>query len=264
MLVMSPENLGVSSSSRREADGQVGFVTGAFIKRVCTIAWCLTGLGGAAYFVGRPVNPDQLYGLLAQEFLPALLPGLLGLFIACVLAASLSICSAILVAASALFTNNLYRTFFPAQSEIRYIGIGRATMVVVSAAGLAFALLIPGMVKGLEIIIALTPIMGIAFWMGFFWRRMSVSAVWAATAVGYATWALGASSWGVSRITSVWGGFAKTSAAGVAVQPAWEILFIFLTTMGTAVLVSLVTRPVEAGKLDRFTRWPARLSLPVK
>jgi len=252
MLVMIPHNLGVSSASRREADGQVGFVAGAFIKRVCTIAWCLTGLGGAAYFAGRPVNPDHLFGLLAHEFLPALLPGLLGLFIACVLAASMSTCSAILVAASALFTNNLYRAFFPAESETRYIGIGRATMFVVSASGLAFALLVPGLVKGLEIIIAITPIMGIAFWMGFFWRRMSVAAVWAATAVGYSIWAFCASLWGVGIVTSLWSGFVKVSAAGAAVQPAWDILFIFITTIGTAVAVSLVTRPVDTGKLDRF------------
>ncbi|HMJ07118.1 MAG TPA: hypothetical protein VK474_12730 [Chthoniobacterales bacterium] len=252
MLVMIPHNLGVSSASRREADGQVGFVTGAFIKRVCTVAWCLTGLGGAAYFAGRSVNPDHIYGLLAQEFLPALLPGLLGLFIACVLAASMCTCSAILVAASALFTNNLYRTFFPAQSETRYIGIGRLTMVAVAGAGLAFALLVPGLVEGLEIIIAITPIMGITFWMGFFWRRMSVPAVWAATAVGYATGAFCALSWSVGSITSVWSGFVKVSAAGAAVQPAWEILFIFITTIAAAVAVSLVTRPVGSDKLERF------------
>ncbi len=252
MLVMIPENLGVSSSSRRESDGQVGFVTGAFIKRVCTIAWCLTGLGGAAYFAGRAINPDHIYGLLAQEFLPKLLPGLLGLFVACVLAASMSTCSAMLVAASALFANNLFRAFAPARSEAGYIRVGRFTMVVVAALGLTFAFLFPGVVQGLEIIIAITPIMGITFWMGFFWRRMTAPAVWAATAAGYATWAFCASAWGVGILACVWSGLAKATANGPETYLAWQMLFIFITTIGTAIGISLVTPRVDEEKLQRF------------
>ncbi|HEX8310121.1 MAG TPA: hypothetical protein VF614_02315 [Chthoniobacteraceae bacterium] len=251
MLVMIPENLGVSSSSRREADGQVGFVAGAFIKRVCTIAWCLTGLGGAAYFTGQTVQPDHIYGLLAKEFLPTLFPGLLGLFIASVLATSMSTCSPILVAAAALFTD-LYRAVFPARSEARYIAFGRGAMLLVAAAGLSVAFLLPGVVKGLEILIALTPIMGITFWMGFFWRRMTVPAVWVATAVGYGTWGFCASPWGVEMLGGISSSWVKVTAQGSEVSFPWGMLFIFITTVGTAIIVSLTTRPVAAEKLERF------------
>jgi Na+/proline symporter len=261
MLVMIPENLGLSSASRREEDGQVGFVCGAFIKRVCTVAWCLIGLGGAAYFLDRPVNPDHIYGLLAREFLPSLLPGLLGLFIASVLATSMSTCSPILVAAAALFTK-LYRAADPARSEARYIAVGRCAMVGVAGVGMSFAFLFPGVVKGLEIMIAITPVMGITFWMGFFWKRTTTPAVWLATGAGYATWAFCSSAWGVEIVGGMWPGFVKTSAGGGSVAPAWEMLFIFITTIGTAVAVSVATRPVDSAQLERFfalSRTPVRL-----
>ena len=251
MLVMIPENLGISSSSRREADGQVGFVAGAFMKRVCTIAWCLTGLAGAAYFGGRSVNPDHIYGLLAQEFLPSLLPGLLGLFIACVLATSMSTCSPILIAAGALSTN-LYRAVSPGRAEASDIRVGRCAMGVVAGSSLVIAFVLPGVVKGLEILIAITPVMGITFWMGFFWKRTTVPAVWAATAVGYATWIFCASAWGIGLLQDFSPSLANATATGVQASFAFQMLLIFITTISTTIGVSLVTRRVDAKQLERF------------
>ena len=44
-----------------------------------------------------------------REFLPAAMPGLLGLFTACLLASITGSCSAVMTSASALFTENVYR-----------------------------------------------------------------------------------------------------------------------------------------------------------
>ena len=53
---------------------------GTFLKRICTIAWCLTGLAALAYYRGQVDDPDHVYGLMASEFLPQIASGLLGLF----------------------------------------------------------------------------------------------------------------------------------------------------------------------------------------
>ncbi len=243
MLVMIPHNLGVFTSGRREADGQFGFVAGAMMKRVCVAAWCLTGLGGAAYFAGRDYEPDQLYGLLAHAFLPDFMPGLLGIFIASMLAAAMSTCSVMLVAGSALLTNNFYRSLRPAYPEHHYIVAGRWAMILVAAAGLGFAFWFPGVVRGLEVILAVTPIMGVVFWLGFFWHRMNVAGAWAGTLVGYAVW-------GVTE-----------AVPAAALTLPWQLFAIFAGTILAAVATSLRTARPDAGRLERFyalSRTPIR------
>ncbi len=252
MLVMIPHNLGVFTAGRRESDGQFGFVAGAMLKRICVAAWCLTGLGGAAYFAGREVVPDQLYGLLAQEFLPDFMPGLLGLFIACVLAAAMSTCSCMLVAGSALLTNNFYRSLRPMYPEAHYVRAGRFAMILTAAAGLVCAFRFPGVVKGLEVVIAVTPIMGVVFWMGFFWHRMNVAGAWAGTLTGYAMWGFTESAWGAGLLGEWWEGWVRESAAGASLMLPWQIMLIFVATIGAAVVVSLRTAPPEAERTARF------------
>ena len=73
-------------AGRTELDGQVGFMCGTLIKRLCTIAWCLTGVAAIAFLAGTDIHPDQVFGQVAREILPTILPGMLGLFIAGLLA----------------------------------------------------------------------------------------------------------------------------------------------------------------------------------
>ena len=46
---------------------------------------------------------------MASDLLPSVAPGLVGLFIASMLAAVMSSCDAMMVAAAALFTENIYK-----------------------------------------------------------------------------------------------------------------------------------------------------------
>ncbi|MGB1891599.1 MAG: sodium:solute symporter family protein, partial [Candidatus Latescibacterota bacterium] len=75
-IVTQPHTMGNCAAGRTESDGRFGFTIGNFIKRICTMAWSITGLAAVAYFAGREIEPDQVYGLMAREFLPAILPGL--------------------------------------------------------------------------------------------------------------------------------------------------------------------------------------------
>ena len=146
-IVTQPHTMGNCAAGRTESDGRFGFTVGSFIKRLCTMAWSLTGLAAAAYFGGREVDPDQVYGLMAREFLPAILPGLLGVFLAALLASVMSSCDSFMIASSALFTENVYKPLKPDREPGHYLTVGRATSLVVVAGGVMFAFWLPGVVK---------------------------------------------------------------------------------------------------------------------
>jgi Na+/proline symporter len=111
-IVAQPFIMGVCSAGRTEMDGRVGFMFGNIVKRICTIAWSLTGLAAVAWYIQNNVDtsqmePDHVYGNIAREFFPSLGPGLLGLFVASLLAAVMNSCDSYMIASSGLFTKNI-------------------------------------------------------------------------------------------------------------------------------------------------------------
>ncbi|MAH34344.1 MAG: transporter, partial [Verrucomicrobiales bacterium] len=125
LIVSQPFIMGVCSAGKTEMDGRFGFVAGNLIKRVCTAAWAVTGLAALAYFIKggidiESIDPDRIYGQIAKEFLPSIMPGLLGLFIAALLAGVMSSCDSFMISSSALFTENLYRPIVKERSKSHY------------------------------------------------------------------------------------------------------------------------------------------------
>ena len=122
-----PHTLATCAAGRTEIQGRIGVTVGTFIKRICTVAWMLTGLAAAALYVREEVaDIDHVYGLMAHRLLPTVAPGLIGLFIASMLAAVMSSCDAFMVVSSALFTENVYKRFLrPDASERHYVFVGR-------------------------------------------------------------------------------------------------------------------------------------------
>jgi len=110
-----PHSMAVAAAGQTEMDGRVGFTYGNMLKRFCTVAWTFTGLCAIALYPGMidARQIDQSYGLMARDLLPLVAPGLLGLFLASMLAAVMSSCDAWMVSGSALFTENVYRPFPP-------------------------------------------------------------------------------------------------------------------------------------------------------
>ena len=125
----------------------------------------------------RPVRikPDLVYGDLARTFLPRIMPGLLGVFVAALLGGVMSACGSVMISSSGLFTENLYKPWLPGRSNRHYLVVARVTMVLVVAGGLAFAYWLPDVVAGLKIWFKVAPIMGIAFWLGLLWRRANAA-----------------------------------------------------------------------------------------
>ena len=263
-IVAFPSAMGNCAAGKTEMEGRVGYMGGTFIKRVCTIAWCLTAIAAVAWYLQKgtdlsTVKPDNVYGDVARAFLPEIFPGLLGIFIATLLAAVMSSCDSFMIAASGLFTENLYRPAVKGREAKHYLTVGRVAALVVVALGVIFALWVDDVVKGLMIWFKITPMMGIAFWLGLFWRRTTVAGAWASTIAGFATW------WLLSQ-PAVAGWIAglpfadswRLIWAGKVYDP-WVIVAYMTAALGAGISVSLLTRPVSEEKLTRYyhlTRTP--------
>ena len=184
-----PHNMPQFNAARDDKVAQVGGVVGNMIKRVCTVAWTLTGLCAFVMFAGMTEKGDidKSFGLIAHDLLPQILPGLIGIFIASMLAAVMSSCDSFMICCSGLFTHNVYRPLIaPNKSERHYVNVGRVVGALTVTGGIAFAYAFESVVHGLEIFWKISAMMGIAFWAGLFWRRATTAGAWAATLLAFA------------------------------------------------------------------------------
>lgn len=253
-IVTQPHILANCAAGKTEREGQFGFMVGSLTKRFCTVAWCITGLAGVAYFAGQDVEPDHLYGLLASEFLPQLLPGALGLFIATLLASVMSSCDSFMIAASALFTRNVYKPVVSDRSDRHYLRVARFASVGVVILGVVYAYWLSGVIQGLEILWKIGPMMGIAFWLGLFWRRATPAAAWASTLSALFTWWVGSQTFFASWVSSIPGlkGAIVLTESVPAVSLPWQMILYLTTGLLVGIIVSLFTQRSDSEKVDRF------------
>lgn len=255
-IVTQPHTMGNCAAGKTETEGRVGFMCGPLIKRLCTIPWCLTGVAAIVYFAGKDIEPDKVFGAVAGDFLPKILPGILGIFLAAVLASVMSSCDAFMLSSSALVTENVYKFFVPHKTQKHYILVGRIISVLVVAGGVAFAYWLPNVVKGLEIFWMITPMMGIVFWLGLFWRRTTVPGAWAATLTAFATWWLTTRSFFISFVAGCPIAqslrFIMQKPAGPEIYIPWQMVFYLAGGTLAGIIVSLLTKPLPAEKLDNF------------
>jgi Na+/proline symporter len=267
-IVTQPHTMSNCAAGKTEMEGRFGWMFGNIIKRICTIPWCLTGLAAIVYFGSRgiEIEPDKVFGAVAGDFLPKILPGMLGVFLAALLASVMSSCDAFMIASSALFTENIYRPLLPDRPQRHYVTVGRIAAVVVVSGGVVFAYWLPGVVAGLEIFWKVSAMMGLAFWMGLFWRRTTVAGAWATTLVSF----------GVMLFTSTisFGNFVLWDFnAGCArylpdfmlwngqLYLPWQMILYLSTGLISGIVVSLLTKPVATEKLDNYY---ALIRTPVK
>jgi Na+/proline symporter len=255
-IVTQPHVLANCAAGKSELDGQVGFMGGNMLKRLVTIPWCFTGVVAVVYFAGRTVDPDKVFGTLANEFLPQIFPGALGIFIAGIMSAVMNACGTFMLSSSALFTENVYKPIWPKKEQKHYILVGRIASVVVVAGGVLFAYWLPGVVKGLEIFWMVSAMMALAFWLGLFWRRTTVAGAWAATLVSVAVWWLTTQPFCLSWLNSLPMNetlkFVVTKGTRLEIYLPWQMTFYLVIGTIAGIVVSLFTKPVSEEKLDNF------------
>ncbi len=257
-IVAQPHILANCAAGKTEKEGQFGFVVGSFTKRICTVAWSLTGLAGVAYFLGQNLDPDHLYGMLASEFLPTMMPGMLGLFIATLLASVMSSCDSFMIAASALFTENIYKKARPQHDRSHYLKVARVMSIGVVVLGVLYAYWLDGVIQGLEILWKIAPMMGIPFWLGLFWRRTTPAAAWTSTLGAMAAWWLTSqgffAGWlatlGISESLNLVTG--QVGAEGLAVSLPWQMVIYLSAGIIFGIATSFFTKRADADKLDRY------------
>ena len=254
--VTMPETMANCAAGKTEMEGRVGVTVGIFGKRICTIAWMLTGLCAVVMYA-QLANADLAYGKMARDLLGGIAPGLIGLFIACMLASVMSTCDSLMVVASALFTENIYKKFFVVgKADKHYTLIGRIASTLVVFLGIFVAFNLESVVKGLEFYWMVSALMGIAFWIGLYWRRTTVAGAWAATLTSLgafiftSTKPLGVVPWDFNAR------FAEKLPAfmlweGKLYLP-WQMIIYLSAGFVVLVVVSLFTKKVPAENLERF------------
>ena len=260
-IVAQPHVMGVCGAGRTEMDGRVGFMFGNFVKRFCTIAWCLTGIAALAWYIQNGHDPariegDNVYGNMAREFLPRVAPGLLGIFLASLLAGVMSSCDSIMISASGLFTENIYRRLISGRPAGHYLRVARITGLFVVGAGMLFAYRVPNVIAALKIWLSIAPMMGMSLWISFFWRRITSLGAWAGTLAGFLTWYLATVPAVVvwisnSEIGQSWG-FIEGNGEMARVYEPWRITAYLVVGCTTAVVVSWLTPAMNKERLDRF------------
>jgi len=169
-------------SAKSEHDARVGLVTGNFIKRFCTIGWVITALivltlyGGDAALIK---DADMAWGVATKELLGPLGIGLVGLMLACLLAALMSSVDCYMLVCSALVVRNIYVPYVnPKAGDRECLRLGRITGSIVVLGAVVISVTMLDMFKQLELTWIVPMTFAALFWLGMFWRRATTKAGW--------------------------------------------------------------------------------------
>ena len=169
-------------SAKSEHDARVGLVTGNFIKRFCTIGWVITALivltlyGDNQALIG---DADMAWGVATRELLGPLGIGLVGLMLACLLAALMSSVDCYMLVCSALVVRNIYVPYGnPNASEQECLRLGRITGAIVVLGAVVVSVTMLDMFKQLELTWIVPMTFAALFWLGMYWRRATTKAGW--------------------------------------------------------------------------------------
>ena len=169
-------------TARSEFDARMGLVTGNFIKRFCTIGWVVTALIVLTLFSSQPeliADPDKAWGTATRELLGPPGIGLVGLMLACLLAALMSSADCYMIVCAALVVRNVYIPFFrPAAGERECLRVARVVGVLNIAGTVALSLTIYDMFDNLQLTWLVPMLFAAVFWTGMFWRRATTMAAW--------------------------------------------------------------------------------------
>ncbi len=182
-IVVQPHFIATGGgSAKSEYEARVGLVTGNFLKRLCTVGWALTALIALALLAGNAeiaADPDRVWGVAAREILGPLNLGLVGLMLACLMAAMMSSADTYMIVTSGLVTRNVYAAYINKNaSEKECLNVARGTGLVIIVGASLIALTMADVFGQFKLAVELPILFAAPFWIGMFWRRANVRAVW--------------------------------------------------------------------------------------
>lgn len=239
-ITAQPHMVSMCATGNTERAGRIGQTFGSLVKRLITIGWALTGLVVAALVLKMGVelpDPEMAFGYACSVLL---VPGLVGLMLAAILAANMSSCSNFMVNTGALFTQNIYRKYInPEVSDRSLLWMGRYSGLGLSIMAVIFALGVKNVLHGFLFVETLAAFMGIIFLGGIIWKRANrfgaAAAVVTSVSVYYVVNYLTA---GELMLVYKW----LPAPFGIAMLSGF---FIFW-------LISMLTRPEDQERTDAF------------
>ncbi len=182
-IVVQPHFIATGGgSAKSEDEARIGLVVGNFLKRFCTAGWAITALIALALLAGNAeiaADPDQVWGVAAREILGPLNMGLVGLMLACLLAAMMSSADTYMIVTSALVVRNVYLPFInPNATEQQSVRIARLAGLTIIVGASIVSLAMGDVFGQFKLAIELPLLFAAPFWVGIFWRRSNESAVW--------------------------------------------------------------------------------------
>ena len=182
-VVIQPNVLIANGSAKGEYECRFGFVAGSYMKRVCTVLWGFFALLAVVLYHGKVNNPDLVWGYATLDLLGPLNIGLVGLMIACLMAALMSTADCMMITASSLLTHNIYRPLVKGKSEHHYVTVGRVVGGLVVIGGALIATQFDTILQQLKFWWELNVMVAAAFWVGMKWRRATRPAAWCSMVV---------------------------------------------------------------------------------
>jgi len=265
-IVAHPHMMGTCGSAKNEREARWGLCYGNFLKRICTVGWVLTGLIAAALYAGSVTHnplPDRelAFPATVRELLPH---GVVGLFIACIIAAAQSSLSAAMVASSGLFINNCYRPYIKkAATERHYLLASRVVSAVVIIGSVIIALASKSIITLFIFSMKIPPLFGIAWWFGITWRKANSKGMWASffacAAAIVLTWPLEKpfkipwhGTWGITQVPKNLNLLRPIGNNLYIWKEEWHFCAFLVLGILAMLIVSLLTRGKPQKELDNF------------
>jgi len=174
-------------TAKSEQAARIGLVTGNFLKRFCTIGWAITALIVVALLADSlEINqdPDLVWGVATREILGRVTIGgvyfgLVGLMLACLLAALMSSVDCYMLVSSALLVRNIYAPYInPNASEKQYVTAGRIAGLLIVFGASVVSLAAFDVFAQYKLALEIAVLFAAPFWIGMFWRRATTGAAW--------------------------------------------------------------------------------------
>ncbi len=184
-IVVQPHFIATGGgSARTENAARIGLVTGNFLKRLCTIGWGLTGLITLALLADNMTiseDPDRAWGIASSEILGPLGFGLVGLMLACLLAALMSSADTYMLVSSALLVRNVYAAYIdPDATERTYVAVGRMAGLLIIGGAAYVSVSSYDVLSQYVLALEVAASFAAPFWIGMYWRRATKAAAWVA------------------------------------------------------------------------------------
>jgi Na+/proline symporter len=239
-ITAQPHMISMCATGNTERAGRIGQTFGSMVKRLVTIGWALTGLVVAALVIKNGVtlaDPEMAFGYACSVLL---VPGLVGLMLAAVLAANMSACSNFMVNTGALFAKNFYKKYIrPESDDAVILRIGRYSGLGLASLSVLFAMSIKNVMHAFLFTETLAAFMGIIFLGGIIWKRANRYGAAAALSVSFSLYYLiNFLRTGELMLVYKW----TPAPFGLAMLAGFTVFII----------VSLLTKPEEQERIGHF------------